>query len=225
MTPEKIGALLSQNGIAEAFVVSARGILFDHQAGNEETLKWAEASKDPETFGIRFHPVGTIDLRKFVGYREEIRRCHRMGFRLWRLFPDHQGWDFEHPGFRRVADAIAEVGGTLFVKGKAGRILTGLRGCPVKLIVGTHFYDLSEVLALWEEGKTFTLSMAHFHGPGTLRIVLNQGGRGKIVFGSGAPFFSPAAVVGVLENSGLSEEEKHSVAGETLLNLLEKDSW
>ena len=38
MSPKEIGALLSRNGIVEAFVVSARGILFDYHAGNEETL-------------------------------------------------------------------------------------------------------------------------------------------------------------------------------------------
>jgi predicted TIM-barrel fold metal-dependent hydrolase len=225
MSPKEIGALLSRNGITEAFVVSARGILFDHSAGNEETWKWAETSKDLGAYGVRFHPVGTIDLRRFLGYREEIRRYHQLGVRLWRLFPEHQGWDFEHPGFRRVADAIAEGGGTLFVKGKAGRIIAGLRGCPVKLLVGTHFYDLSEVLALWEEVQKFALSMAQFHGPGTLRIVLNQGGRGRIVFGSGTPFFSPSAVVGVLESSDLTPEEKRCIGGATLFSLLEKDPW
>lgn len=225
MSPKEMGALLSRNGIKEAFVVSARGILFDHQRGNEETLQWAEASKNPNTFGVQFHPVGTIDLRRFLGYREEIHRYSQAGVRLWRLFPEYQGWDFEHPAFRRVADAVAGVGGTLFVKGKAGRVLSGLKGCPVKLIIGTHFYDLSEVFALWEEGQKFALSMAQFHGPGTLRIVLDQGGRGRIVFGSGAPFFSPSAVVGVLEGSDLSEEERQAISGVTLRNLLEKDPW
>ena len=224
MSPKEIGALLSRNGIVEAFVVSARGILFDHHAGNEETLRWAEASRNPDTFGVQFHPVGTIDLRRFVGYREEIHRYSQEGFRLWRLFPEYQGWDFQHPAFRRVADAIAEVGGTLFVKGKAGKVLSGLRGCPVKLLLGTQFYDLAEVLALWEEGQSFALSMAQFHGAGTLRIVFNQGGKGRIVFGSGAPFFSPSAVVGVLESSDLSDEERRAISGVNLRNLLEMDA-
>ena len=100
MSPKEMGALLSRNGIKEAFVVSARGILFDHQRGNEETLQWAEASKNPNTFGVQFHPVGTIDLRRFLGYREEIHRFRQWGGRFWGLFPLYHGVVFLESCFR-----------------------------------------------------------------------------------------------------------------------------
>ncbi|MFA6505855.1 MAG: hypothetical protein WCT14_07145 [Treponemataceae bacterium] len=218
IAPDEVSAALLSHGIREACVVSARGIFFDHAAGNREALSWAEKSR---TSSVKFHPTATIDLRRFLGYKEEIREMSRSGIRIFRLFPEYQGWDFDHPGFRRVAAVVAEENGTLFVKGKPGKILAALGSCDVSLLIGTHFYDLAEALALWEEGRKFRLSTTLLHGPGSIDIAREHGGEDSLVFGSGTPISAPGASVAVLEAASLSEDAKEKVLSRTMSALLQ----
>jgi predicted TIM-barrel fold metal-dependent hydrolase len=217
MAPEDLTAALSRHKITEACVVSARGIFFDHRAGNREALLWAEASKKS---ALRFHPVATIDLRRFIGYKDEVREMSRAGVRLWRLFPERQGWDYDHPGFRRVALAVAEEGGTLFVKGKPGKILAGLSGVEVSLLIGAHFYDLAEALALEEAGASFRLTTAQLHGPGSIDIAAEALGADRLVFGTSAPLFAPGSAAAVFDACGLSEKSKRMVLYDTMAGIL-----
>jgi predicted TIM-barrel fold metal-dependent hydrolase len=203
MSPARTADLLSGHGITDACVVSARGILFDHCAGNREALRWAELSLD---WAVRFIPVGTVDLRRYIGYKEEIREMSRSGIRLWRLFPEYQGWDFDHPGFRRIVSAIEDEGGVLFVKGKPGKIVKPISGSRITLIIGTHYYDAAEALALWEEGADFRLSTQLLHGPGTIKLIAETAGEDKLVFGTGTPWSAPGSAPMVADASGLSDD-------------------
>jgi predicted TIM-barrel fold metal-dependent hydrolase len=217
MSPVEVAACLARRGIGEAWVVSARGMLFDFRAGNREALRWAEESRGRD---VRFHPVGSIDLRSYVGWREEIREMVRAGLRLWRLFPEHQGWDWDHPGVRRVAEGLAEEGAVLFAKGKPGKILRSLGGARPRLLLGVHFYDLAEAFALWEEGLDFKITTQFLHGPGSIDLVGERWGAGRMVFGSGAPFFSPGSARAVAEASALRGADLAGVYSGNLAALL-----
>jgi len=221
MDPRTVSAALARHGIGEACVVSARAALFDFAAGNREALKWAEESEDSP---VRFRPVGSIDLRRYLGYREEIRSMCRQGVRLWRLFPEYQGWDWDHPGFRKVADALEEEGATLFVKGKPGRIVKALDGSKVRLVIGAHFYDLAEALALWEDGRDFRLSTGLLHGPGSIGLAAERAGADRLVFGSGTPLSATGSALAVLSSSGLSEAEMRLVLRGNIDSLLKKET-
>jgi predicted TIM-barrel fold metal-dependent hydrolase len=204
MRPADISALLSRHGITDAWVCSARGIVFDHAAGNREALRWAEESAEGP---VRFHPAGTIDLRRYLGWKEEIREMAKAGIRIWRFFPEHQAWDYDHPGFRRIAGAIEEEGAVLYAKGKPGKIWKALGGSKVKLVMGVHFYDLAEAFALWEEGHDFRITTQALHGPGTIDLVREHWGPERLVFATGAPLFAPGAACAVLEASSLGESD------------------
>ena len=227
MSLSSIARLLLQHGITDACVVSARGILFDHYRGNREALAWSENIYDVpagDSMQVRFIPVGTIDLRRYIGYREEIREMTRAGVKLWRLFPEYQGWDFDHPGFRRIVSSLEDEGAILFVKGKPGEIWKAISGSEISLIIGAHFYDASEALALWEEGARFKLSTQLLHGPGTIQIIAEQAGIDKLVFGTGTPFSAPGSAPCVVNSSGLSDESLQMIYAENLLRMLGRDA-
>jgi len=217
MDPRAVSAALARHGIGEACVVSARAALFDFVAGNREALRWAEES---EGSAVRFRPVGSVDLRRYLGYRGEIRELCRRGVGLWRLFPEYQGWDWDHPGFRKVADALEEEGATLFVKGRPGGIVKALEGSKVRLVIGAHFYDLAEALALWEDGRDFWLSTGLLHGPGSIDLVAERAGAERLVFGSGTPLAATGSAVAVLGASGLAEDAKRKVLRGNLDSLI-----
>ena len=217
MSPQLVSDSLHRNGIAEAHVISARGIFFDFQAGNRETLQWAEESRRRP---VRLHPVGTIDLRRYLGWRDEIREMTKAGMRIWRFFPEHQGWDFDHPGFRRIVGALEEEGAVLYLKGKPGKIWKALQGSKVKLVIGSHFYDLAEVFALWEEGHEFKITTQLLHGPGTIDLVRELWGADRMIYGTGMPLSSQGSARATLEASKLGRADLDLVFGGNLAALL-----
>lgn len=208
---------MARHGVARGCVASARGIFYDDLAGNRETLQWCAAEP-------RLVPVGTIDLRRFVGYREEIRRLTAEGVKLWRLFPEHQGWSFDHAPFRRVLAALEDAGALLFVYGQPSAVAAATAGAHVPVILGTHFYQAADILALMEEGTHFYLSTRQLHGPGVLKMLVSELGPERLIFGSGAPLFAQGAALKLVTTAGLEPSARQAILGGNLRRLLGRES-
>jgi predicted TIM-barrel fold metal-dependent hydrolase len=159
-------------------------------------------------------------LRKFVGYREEIRRLGDAGVRLWRLFPEHQGWSFDLASFRRVLSALDDVGAVLFVSGQPSVVARATAGCAIPIILGLHFYQAGDLLAALEEGVDFYVSTRLFHGPGALEILVQTMGHQRILYGSGAPLSSPGGVLKRTTMAELTDEQRSAILGGNLRRLL-----
>lgn len=209
--------LMAQHDVAQGCVASARGIFYDDLAGNRETLAWCAAEP-------RLVPVGTIDLRRFVGYRDEIRRLTAAGVKLWRLFPEHQGWSFDHAPFRRVLSALEDAGAVLFVYGQPSAVAAATAGAQVPVILGAHFYQAADILALMEEGTRFYLSTRQLHGPGILEMLVAELGPQRLIFGSGAPLFAPGAALKLVAAAGLEPSARQAILGGNLRRLLGRES-
>lgn len=205
--------MMDQHGVRRACVVSARGALFDHFEGNDETLAWCREQP-------RFIPVGTIDLRRFQGYREEIQRLTEAGVRLWRLFPEYQGWTPDQAVLRRVLDALESVGAVLFLSGQPSAVASAVAGTGVTTILGLHFYQAGDFLALLEEGSNLYVSTRLLHGPGAVNVLVEAMGHQRLVFGSGAPLSSMGSALRCLEVAALSDEQRAAILGGNLQRLL-----
>ena len=87
--------MMADSGVAAALTLSLRGVHYDHQLGNQETL--AVCRQHPQLI-----PVATINLARHVGWREDVDWCLSNGFRAFRFFPERQYWSVRDVGFRVV---------------------------------------------------------------------------------------------------------------------------
>ncbi len=205
--------MMELHGVAESCVVSARGIFYDDLAGNSETLGWC--ASEP-----RLVPVGTIDLRRFAGYRDEIRRLTEAGVKLWRLFPEHQGWTLDLAPFRRVLGALEDAGAVLFIYGQPSAVARATAGVRVPVILGAHYYQMADLLAVMEEGAGFYVSTRQLHGPGALEMLISEMGPGRLIFGSGAPLSALGAALKRVISADITPESRQAILGGNLRRLL-----
>lgn len=206
-------ATLDRHGVAGSCVLSARGIYYDDRDGNTETLAWCAAE-------ARLTPVGTIDLRRFIGYKDEIRRLTAAGVRLWRLFPEHQGWTFDMAPFRRVLAALEDAGAVLFVSGQPSAVARAVMGAHIPIILGTHFYQMADLLAVVEEGANLHVCTRLLHGPDALETLVAEMGPERLVYGSGAPLAALGAALSRIMTANLSAEVQQMILGGNLRRLL-----
>lgn len=206
-------AALDRHGVAGSCVLSARGIFYDDRDGNSETLAWCAAEP-------RLVPAGTIDLRRFVGYRDEIKRLTSAGVRLWRLFPEHQAWTFDMAPFRRVLAALEDAGAVLFVSGQPSAVARAVAGARLPVVLGVHFYQMADLLAVLEEGAGFHVCTRLLHGPDALETLAAEMGPERLVFGSGAPLAAPGAALKRITASSLGPDAQRMILGGNLRRLL-----
>ena len=91
---EALQRLLDRHEVSRALTYSLRGVAFDFVEGNNESV--AAAARDE-----RLVPVATVDPRRYVDCVEEVHRCLSEGLRVFRFFPDLQGWPLDGLHFLR----------------------------------------------------------------------------------------------------------------------------
>ena len=220
ISTQRLLEVMDSHGVNRAAIVSARGIFYDDVCGNTETLQWCRSAPLDAEGKSRFLPVATLDLRKFTGYRAEINRMAAEGVRLWRLFPDFQGWEVDLAPFRRVAAALGEAGAVLMINAQPSRVMRALADVRLSVILCTHFYQMPDLLALLEEGAEFYLSTRLMHGPGALERMVREMGVERLIFGSGAPLAAQGSAVRRMLNAAVTPAERAAMCGSNLLQLL-----
>jgi len=216
----RLNKLLESHSVRRSCLVSARGVFYDSRDGNDETLVWAEASKE-DCFS-QFTPVGTVDMRKFEGDEVYIQSLRARGVRIWRLFPEEQGWDCTHPGFTSFLDCLDGSGDILYMPGKLSSIKSVASGRNLRIIVDTHFYNLTDTLFSMEPGDGFFLSTRRLHGPGVIKKICDKFGSEKLLFASGSPLMSLSGALAIVRSADLSVEEETNILGSNLSLILEK---
>lgn len=214
LSPEHLLAGMDRHGVARAATLSARGILYDATAGNDETL--ALCQREP-----RFLPVGTVDPRRPGNYGEEIARRAREGFRLFHLFPEHQAWQADQPAARRLLAALDAAGMAVMLSGPPGIVAGACRGLSVPVILaGAHTYTLSDVQVALEECPNLYLETRLLHGPDVLAGLVRQFGAERLIYGSGAPLLYMASSLGLVQHAAITEAERTAILGGNLARLL-----
>lgn len=196
---------MTRHGIDRACVCSARGIWYDDEEGNRETEEMVAAHP-------RLIPVATLDPRKYINAVAEIKRCADQGIRIFRLFPEYQGWSIDSPSARRILGMLDDARVVIMIGGTMTPILPELEKLhsPV-ILAGAHFYQLADALACADGMANLYLSTRLLIGPGSIEKAVSILGPQRLVFGSHAPLIYLDSALRVFEAANLSAAQREPI--------------
>lgn len=211
--------MLQSNGISRAVSSSLRGVYYDFQEGNDETLR---ASRQRPWL----LPAATIDPRRHLGCLAEVERMRAAGVRAFRFFPDLQGWALDSLPMSNLLREIDRLGGLAFLpageSGAATRVLRLGEGLSLAMVlVGANYSTLSEAIACVQSSPNLYLDTQQLVTPMVLEVLAREVGAERIIFGSGAPERHLRTILNVITHSTLAESDKESILSRNLLRLLE----
>jgi len=212
-------AILDGHGVERALTWSLRGKLYDPVGSNEET--WQAARRHPQLV-----PVATLDPRRGPGWREELARCIDRGLRVFRLFPDEQGWSLGALPFPRIAEALAEHAATVMLPaGGPGQQTAMARTlCPLGLTVvavGATFAGIAESMAVMAEHERFFCETSAMCTGGAIEAVVGAVGAGQLLFGSNSPEFAFEAPLNLVARAEIPAADRERIlGGNALAHLL-----
>ena len=210
----KLKDLMKRHKVERACVCSARGVWYDYEEGNDETVEITKGNP-------QLTPVMTLDPRRFIGCREEVRRRTSEGFRLFRLFPEHQGWSASTTSARKLLSFLEEAGAIVMLGGPAAEAVPVVRGLQVPVILTwSHFYQLGELLAGADELPNVYLTTRFLIAPGSLDVAVATLGANRLVFGSNAPVAYMASALRLIDSAHLTGPQRTAILGGNLLQLL-----
>lgn len=217
MTPQSLFRQMKKHGIKKACTMSAKGIFYDFAQGNEETFQAFQAND-------WMIPVGTIDLRKFVGYEEEIRKRKEQGFRLFRFFPDYQGWSIESAVFKRILKAFNELRIPLMISMKTvemTKLAAATRDFEAPIILESlHYYKTAEALAVMEDTSNTYVETHWLHGPDSIEMFVDKIGAERLIFGSYAPLLYIAPALNRIRYAEITNGQKELILSKNLLRVV-----
>lgn len=220
---EAVVRLAAAYGISRQVLCSMRGMFQDFVQANTETLDACRSD-------ARRAPAASLNPLRFFEGVSEVDRMAASGVRLFRFFPEHQGWDYRLRPFesllRRIRDAggIAMTGARLGQHLEAGAISQLLRvlqetGAPC-VLTGVYYGNLAECL---EAGRAYPALYVETHllnGPDSLEVLATELDPSRLIYGSGAPLHYMGSSLLPLEHCALDERAKAGVAGQNLARLL-----
>ncbi len=215
---DNLRRILDRHHVARAFTFSLRGMLYDTHAGNDET--WAAARLDE-----RLVPVATLDPRRDLAWRDEVRRCIDRGARVFRFFPDRQGWSLGALPFRQIAEALAEHRVAVMLPAGRWGEQTAMAQmlCPLGLTVvaiGAIFDVVAESIAVAAEHDGFLCETSAMCTGGMVETAVEKMGAEKLVFGSNSPEFSFEAPLNLVASAAITAAERARILGRNALERL-----
>lgn len=214
ITLDRLSHVMGQHQISTACTCSARGICYDFLDGNEETIRATHGRTE-------LVPVMTIDPRRYLGVQEEIRRRVGEGRRVFRLFPEYQGWSLDSPSARKCLRFLEDEDVVILLGGSAPIVvpLATKIQAPV-ILTCVHFYGLADILAAVDDLPHVYLSTRFMLGPGSLEIAASALGWERLVFGSHAPLEYAGAALNIVLQSRLAGAHKKAILGDNAVRIL-----
>jgi len=210
--------VIDQHKVGLACTLSTVGIFYDAAEGNRRTLEACAQNN-------RLLPVGTVDPRHHAGAVTEIAGARERGLRLFRLFPETQGWAPRIACFRGLAEAISKEGLPLMVEcaalGSATDILQATAGLDLPVILsGVRHTNLAEAMTVMTQRPHTYLETHALASAGSLEIAAVEIGPERLIFGSRSPlhYFSSAYLR--LKYAGLEGDALAAASGGNLAGLL-----
>lgn len=214
---------MAQNNVARSLVTATTGVFYDYRQGNTETLALAKANAQ------QLFPVATLDPRAYPECLKEAEVRAGEGFRLFRFFPERQGWPIRFAPFRELLQKCDSLGVPVAVElhrcGDCTELAdaTTFTRAPL-LLAGVTSALLSEVLAVMRSDTKFYVETTHLLAPGTFEAVRDTVPQGaqRLVFASYAPLRYLSAALAPILTAALSDDDKAAILGGNLKRLLMK---
>jgi len=217
-SPETLTGMMAESGVAGALTLSLRGVHYDHQLGNVETLD--VCARFPQLI-----PAATINLARYVGRCEDVDWCLAQGFRAFRLFPLQQHWSIADGGFRELCEQLSPSRVPLFFTVAPGLDLNDLAertadlDLPVVLLQGSYS-DESRTLALAKRYPHIHLDVTRRGTPHIVRFLTEEIGVDRVLFGTNAPQSCIQPAMNAVFVADLPEAETGKILSGNLLRLL-----
>jgi hypothetical protein len=220
---------LAECGVAEALVAHNAAVEGDPATGNR-LLSRDLADHELSVAGVLLHPAWVLTSLSAgdLGSPEELRR--RLGANRVRaafLYPEMHGYSgsewscgelygllesMQMPLFTRLGTDFGWDGlHTLLTNHPRLRLV--IRNCDYRMPRNIYrLFDLFEHLAV-ESGR--------YSAFGGIEEIVRRWGAGRVVYGSGAPGFSPGAAIAMVALADVGEEARRMIAGGNLLSLMD----
>ncbi len=215
----KLRSLLDRNGVSKALVSSMKGVFYDFGEGNDETLN--AASEDD-----RLVPVGTIDPRRYLGCLDEVERCADLGVKIFRFFPEYQGWPVRYLPFLRIVERLADRGipfvfpASLSV-GSITEIFNLVESTGSSVIMDSINYNtFSEAIFSMEGSEKIYCMTSGFATPDAFELFVDEIGSEKIVFGSGAPIMPFSRAYLPFEKAQIDRDARLNISSGNIERLI-----
>lgn len=215
---EKLLSSMDAYGVAAALSYSLKGVVYDFEEGNDETLAVSRAN--PQVL-----PVATVDPRRHIGVLEEIEKRKNQGFVAFRVFPELQGWRIASVMFRPVLRELERLAMPLMVTctgaGTATDILRAVEGSTIPVILcGVGYFNLAEVLAACREHPSLYVEAQIIDPPDALEVAVEAVGPERFVFGSNSPSCSMRSSLNMVVESRLSDEDRSLILAGNIRRIL-----
>lgn len=214
MSLERIKNYADSYGI-KVCTLSNKGIAYNDREGNDET--YTACSNDANLI-----PVATVDIRKYIHYKEEIKRCIDMGFKLFRLFPEFQGWGMESIAFRSIVEELALYDTVLIIKAPVADLYRAIGdiGLPT-IVLDLRYYDLAEAIAVFEKAQNFYGEARKLIvGPDATNIFDSYIGTERLIFGTNFPYDHFENPYRLISEAEITQEQKQDIFSKNLIRLM-----
>jgi hypothetical protein len=213
---------LERHGIGRALTVSLKGVRYDADEGNAETLEACRAYAKRGNPALA--PVATVDPRRWLGANEEIAGWREAGFAAVRLFPGAQGWPLDYLPLERVLAEVDRAGLPIMVscdrQGAATQIARAAKRLSVPVILmEVGYWAFAEGLAAAQTDEKIHMETSSFTTPESLEIAAQAVGAERLLFGSGLPRRAAASALRMVKSSRLSDREQALVLGDNLRRI------
>jgi predicted TIM-barrel fold metal-dependent hydrolase len=213
---------LDTHSVAAALSYSLQGVHYDARVGTAETL--AVARRRPHII-----PVATLDLRELLDWQADIGNALKQGVRVFRFFPEVQGWSISSGFFGKVLDRLAGSGSTLiFAAGgltshwghaeEIARITAG-RGMPV-ILTDTSYQTMAEVISIMQAHPHIYVETNWLASVDAIPVMAELVGADRILYGSNAPMHPMQKALNQILETDLSDEDKVAILGGNAMRLL-----
>jgi len=220
---ERLIQLINKHKVTKAFSLSTKGIFYDYEEGNNETLTISQQNE-------KICPVATIDLRQWFGDKRKVEERVEQGFKLFRLFPEYQhGWPIEYTPFQRLIECLEEFEVPLMISctsmGTATQIANIIKGKDIIVIlsgVNTSASPLfPEVIMVAKEKPNIYIETHRFDSARAYEFFTKEVGADRLIYGSYAPLHYMASSLLSLERADIPDSSKELILSGNIERILE----